>query len=60
MKHRHMPDEAVIEKSYDWIVNYENAEHTPVYIYDGISRKERVIIVPISLFSVCRFIVTEI
>lgn len=46
MKHRHMPDEAVIEKSYDWIVNYKNAEHTPVYIYDGISRKERVIIVP--------------
>lgn len=46
MKHRHMSDEAVIEKSYDWIVNYENAEHTPVYIYDGISRKERVIIVP--------------
>lgn len=46
MKHRHMSDEAVIEQSYDWIVQYENAEHTPVYIYDGISRKERVIIVP--------------
>lgn len=46
MKHRHMSDEAVIEQSYDWIVQYENAEHTPVYIYDGISRKERTIIVP--------------
>lgn len=46
MKHRHMSDEAAIEQSYDWIVQYENAEHTPVYIYDGISRKERVIIVP--------------
>jgi hypothetical protein len=41
-----MSDEAVIEQSYDWIVQYENAEHTPVYIYDGISRKERTIIVP--------------
>ena len=42
-----MSDEAVIEQTYDWIVQCENAEHTPVYIYDGISRKERVIIVPI-------------
>lgn len=46
MKHRHMSDEAVIEQSYSWIVRYKSAEHTPVYIYDGISRKERIIIVP--------------
>lgn len=46
MKHRHMSDDAAVEQSLDWIVNYENAEHVPVYIYDGITRKERTIIVP--------------
>ena len=45
MKHPHMSDDA-LEQSLDWIVNYENAEHVPVYIYDGITRKERTIIVP--------------
>lgn len=43
---RHMGDDAIVEKSFNWIVNYKNAEHEPVYIYDGISRKERIIIVP--------------
>lgn len=46
MKHRHMSDDAAVEQSFDWIVRYENAEHVPVYIYDGITRKERTIIVP--------------
>lgn len=46
IKNRHMSDDALLAKSYDWIVNYENAEHTPVHIYDGISRKQRTIIVP--------------
>lgn len=46
MKHRHISDDAAVEQSLDWIVNYENAEHVPVYIYDGITRKERTIIVP--------------
>ena len=46
MKHRHMSDDAAVEQSLDWIVNYKNAEHVPVYIYDGITRKERIIIVP--------------
>lgn len=46
MKHRHMSDDAAVEQSLDWIVNYENAEHVSVYIYDGITRKERTIIVP--------------
>lgn len=32
MKHRHMSDDAAVEQSLDWIVNYENAEHVPVYI----------------------------
>jgi len=41
-----MSDDAAVEQSLDWIVNYENAEHVPVYIYDGITRKERTIIVP--------------
>ncbi len=41
-----MSDDAAVEQSYEWIVNYENAEHVPVFIYDGITRKQRVIIVP--------------
>ncbi len=41
-----MSDDAIVEKSLEWIVNYENAEHMPVYIYDGITRKQRTIIVP--------------
>ena len=31
MKHRHMSDDAAVEQSLDWIVNYENAEHVPVF-----------------------------
>lgn len=46
MKSRHLSDDALVALSYDWINNYENAEHVPVYIYDGITRKERVVIVP--------------
>ena len=42
MKSRHLSDDALVALSYDWINNYENAEHVPVYIYDGITRKERV------------------
>lgn len=34
-KNRHMGDDAIVEKSFNWIVNYKNAEHEPVYIYDG-------------------------
>lgn len=46
LKNRHMSDDALLAQSYDWIVNYENASHTPMYIYDGVSRKERMIIIP--------------
>lgn len=53
MKHRHMSDDAAVEQSLDWIVNYENAEHVPVYIYDGITRKERTIIVPTMEGAAC-------
>ena len=41
IKNRHLSDDALVALSYDWINNYENAEHVPVYIYDGITRKER-------------------
>ncbi len=43
---RHMSDDELMACSYEWIVNYENMEHTPVYIRDGTAQKERVIIVP--------------
>lgn len=46
LKHRHMSDDEAVNKSLQWIINYKNAEHVPVYIYDGITRKERSIIVP--------------
>lgn len=41
MKSRHLSDDALVALSYDWINNYENAEHVPVYIYDGITRNMR-------------------
>lgn len=46
IRHRHMSDDALVVSSYDWIINYQNAEHTPVYIFDGVTRKVRKIIVP--------------
>lgn len=35
-----------IEKSYNWITNYSNDKHSIIIINDGISRKQRKIIVP--------------
>ena len=46
IKKRHLSDDALIADSYDWIVNFESAQHSPMIIYDGISRKARTIIVP--------------
>ena len=46
IKRRHLSDEALVDMAYDWIVNYENAKHTPIYIQDGLSKKRRQIIVP--------------
>ncbi|WP_204790975.1 reverse transcriptase/maturase family protein, partial [Oscillibacter sp. CU971] len=46
IRKRHLSDEALLALSYDWIISYENAEHTPIVIQDGIRHKERVIIVP--------------
>lgn len=43
---RNLTDEELLEQSYQWVVNYENAAHIPVFIYDGISRKIRKILVP--------------
>lgn len=39
-------EEKTAEGALEWIENYENAEHHPVIIHDGISRKQRSIIVP--------------
>lgn len=38
--------EKTLSMSYDWIAHYRNSKHTPIEIYDGISRKKRTIIVP--------------
>lgn len=39
-------EEETCKLAKDWIINYKNASHTPIEIYDGISRKKRTIIVP--------------
>lgn len=46
IKERHWSDDDLLALSYEWIVQYENTEHTPINIYDGITHKERTIIVP--------------
>lgn len=46
IKKRHLSDDALLLESYDWIVNFQNAKHTPIMIYDGVTRKVRTIIVP--------------
>lgn len=39
-------EEIQVVISYNWILNYHNANHTPIQINDGISHKVRTIIVP--------------
>ena len=39
-------DEEIAEESLDWIVHFKNAYHKPIHIRDGMSQKERRIIVP--------------
>lgn len=46
LKERHISDDELLDRSLEWILNYENADHTPVRIQDGTARKERWIIVP--------------
>lgn len=46
IKERHLSDDALLYQSYDWIVNYQNADHTPIQIEDGITHKTRIIVVP--------------
>lgn len=46
LKERHMSDDELLERSKEWILRYENRNHTPIYIHEGISHKLRKIIVP--------------
>ena len=46
IKKRHLSDAALLDLSYEWVTQFQNAFHTPIEIYDGISRKVRHIIVP--------------
>lgn len=41
-----MTDADIIEDSFQWITEYENIEHSPKYIKEGVSQKERCIFVP--------------
>lgn len=46
IKERHLSDDELLDLSYEWIVNFRNAKHTPLQIWDGITHKRRTIIVP--------------
>ena len=39
-------DEEIAEESKEWIENFHNAKHKPIHIKDGMTQKERTIIVP--------------
>lgn len=39
-------DEEISEEAYEWICNFKNDHHKPILINDGMSHKERTIIVP--------------
>lgn len=45
IKSRHLSDDALLDLSYEWIVNFQNRKHLPVTILDRPSRKHRAIIV---------------
>jgi RNA-directed DNA polymerase len=46
LKQRHMSPEDALAQSYQWVLNYPEVKHKPILIYDGITHKERTIIVP--------------
>lgn len=46
LKQRHLSDDAVVDMSREWISNYKNAKHTPVFIREGVKSKTRMILVP--------------
>lgn len=46
LKSRHLSDDAVIDMSSEWISNYKNAKHTPIFIREGAENKTRMILVP--------------
>lgn len=46
IKEQNLSDSDLLDLSYDWIVNFQNARHTPIKIQDGITHKQRTIIVP--------------
>ena len=55
IKKRHLSDAALLDLSYEWVTQFQNAFHTPIEIYDGISRKVRHIIVQKLKRKVSRF-----
>lgn len=46
IKKRHLSDDALLAESLNLIEKFQNAKHTPIEIYDGVSRKKRKIVVP--------------
>lgn len=46
IRERHLSDGALLSLSYDWIMDYKNANHHAVVIHEGTNHKERQIVVP--------------
>lgn len=46
IRRRNLPDEAILDKSCSWIINYKNSEHVPKHIQEGTGNKERCILIP--------------
>lgn len=46
VRHRNLTDADILEDSFQWIMNYENTNHTPKIIKEGTNSKERRIFVP--------------
>ena len=53
-------DQKTIEVVRNWIVNFKNAQHHPTQIYDGISRKVRIIICPSTREQVVHHAVVQV
>ena len=52
-------EDETVKESKDWLMNYHNAGHHPVEIYDGISHKKRTIIVPTTRELIVQHCVVE-
>lgn len=46
IKEQNLSDEELLDRSYEWITDFHYANHSPILIKDGMTGKDRAIIVP--------------